>query len=410
MRRLCIALVFVCLLAAPLEAQIIRRPPCDFACQMGWTLPTFRRVVPLDPSAYYVPRSVGAIAGIPDMSIAPIRWWSLSTGMPFEDTVEGMAADGLTAIGVIMRAHPTDNRQNNEKIRRAFRNPDIDIIVLTPQRWASTAPNCNDDRQNIVWLNYPLELFDMLFETYGGQNKTIIVQPWESDWQVHGIGCRERNQCVDDPRFRWYLEACEAGTLVPYRDYLAWADCKIIACDMQKADRALYLQHLFDARQAAVEAARAAHPDAALRVFHSIELNKFGNTWLTVAADVIPNMVHPPDFVGLSLWQGAGDVVEVLNYVIEHTGLPAHRVYISEVGAREGTQPDGTVLVLPHQYERIVPVVEALFERGVAFALVWSWEEPAYTGGHTGCGVIDAVTGEHLSGFAAIHDLNSIYR
>jgi len=408
MRRLCIALLFVCL---PLEAQVIRRPPCDFSCQMGWTLPApFERMTPLDPSAYYVPRSVGAITVVPDMTIAPLRWWSLSTGRPFGDTVESMAADGVTAVGVMMRAHPTDNRQNNEDIGRAFQNPDVDVIVLTPLRWASTGPNCKNDLENIVWLNYPPELFDMLFEAYGDQPKTIIVQTWESDHVVHGIGCRERYQCVDDPRFRFYRDACEAGTLVPYGISDGQTDCAVIACDMQKVDRAAYLVRVFDARQAAVEAARAAHPDAVLRVFHSIELNKFGDTFLTVAADVIPKMVHPPDLIGLSLWAGAGDVGDALDYVLEATGLPVYRIYVSEVGAREGTQPDGTVLVLPHQYDRIVPVVEELFDRGIAFAMVWSWDEVAFTGGHTGYAVIDPVTGEHLSGFDAIVELNQTYR
>jgi len=411
MKRLCIVLVFVCLFAAPLEAQIIRRPPCDYWCQLGLSPPTpFRRITPLDPTAYYVPRSVGAITVVPDLSVAPLRWWAASTGRPFAETVELMAADGVTAVGVMMRAHPTDNRQNNEKIRRAFRNPDVDVIVLTPMRWASTGPNCRNDSENIVWLNYPPNLFDMLYETYGGQNKTIIVQTWESDHVVHGIGCTERNQCVDDPRFRWYRDACEAGTLVPYGISDGETDCTVIACDAQKVDRADYLRRVFDARQAAVEAARAAHPDAVLRVFHSIELNKFGGHFLTVAADVIPQMKVPPDFVGLSLWAGAGDVGDVLNYVIEHTGLPSYRIYISEVGAREGTQPDGTVLVLPHQRDRIVPVVEELFDRGVAFAMVWSWDEVAFTGGHTGYAVIDPVTGEHLSGFDAIAELNQTYR
>ena len=337
----------------------------------------------------------------------PIPWWQPSeTSQPVADTFAEMAAEGITAIGVLLRAHPTENIYEN--IRKAFRNPNIDVIVLTPLHWGSTEQGCTGGK-NIRWLNYPPELFEWLYQTYGRQDKTVIVQSMEDDWTVAGTGCRNRDQCVtEDGRFDFYFNACEAGTLALYDTDAE--TCEETACDMVKMDRAEYLLQLYDERQAAVEAARAAHPGATLRVFHSIEVNFFNDEFYLVARDLIWRMDSPPDFVGLSLYARAGDVVEAFNNVVAWTRLPSYRVYISEVGAKEGTQPDGTVLVLPHQRERIVHVIEELFALGAPIALVWSWREIPFTGGHTGYSVIDTVTGEHLSGYDAIKELNETYR
>jgi len=42
--------------------------------------------------------------------------------------------------------------------------------------------------------------------------------------------------------------------------------------------------------------------------------------------------------------------------------------------------------------------------------MVWSWEEVAGSGGHTGYAVNDAVTGKVLSGRNAIASLNETWR
>ena len=120
-------------------------------------------------------------------------------------------------------------------------------------------------------------------------------------------------------------------------------------------------------------------------------------------------MDHKPDFIGLSLWPAAGDPLEALQYAMDMTGLPPERIFLSQVGAKEGTQPDGSVLVLPRQRDRLMAVIPPLFEAGVAFALVWSMEQPEPTG-RTGHSVIDSVTGGQLSGWAAIEELNATWR
>lgn len=106
----------------------------------------------------------------------------------------------------------------------------------------------------------------------------------------------------------------------------------------------------------------------------------------------------------------ADDVGEAFDWVVEKTGLPPYRIFVSEFGAREGTQPDGSLIEGTRQYDRITHVVDTLFAKGAPFALVWSWEEVAWTSGHTGFAVIDPVTAERLSGWTAIQELNEEYR
>lgn len=380
------------------------------------------RVLPDDSNLYYLPRSVGATTMIPDLSEGPIPWWSLEVDTAggrraFSETVSLMASEGVTAIGALLRAHPTIGYYEN--IRRAFRNPDIDILVINPMHWSMWEEACVgfgaalnfppiDYLAPDYFGDYPNDIFEMLYRTYGGQDKTIIVSTLEADWRVHGKGCRGREECVVPSEWAdWCMDECEAGTPPD-------VSCLQACCDMYKLDREEYfLTRWLNVWQAAASAARARHPNAALRVYFCIEVNFFGTElwqFRTIVEHVISRMIEPPDFVSLSLYRMAGDVDEALDYVLEHTGLPVYRVFISEVGAREGTQPDGSIIEGTPQYDRITNVVHKLFARGVRLALVWSYEERAWTGSHSGFAVIDSVTGERLSGWYAIQELNEIYK
>jgi hypothetical protein len=306
----------------------------------------------------------------------------------------------ISAVGLLLDAHPTVNIYEN--INKAFRTPGIDIIVFRPQFWTVIEKTCLG-RNGYTVAPYPLDLFDDLYRTYSKQKKNIFVQNIEADWQMHGIGCKGRNEC---PGIGWYgdqcLDACEAGNLVPYQ-LSAGESCAVQCCDMEKIDRGEYLLSEFNKRQAAAEAARAAHPDAALRVWHSIEVNFYGTRdwqFRTVLCDIIPRMTHPPDFIGLSIYNMAGDPVVALDYAMQCTGLPAYRFFISEVGSEEKHSGD--------QAEAIHRVVDPLFTFGVPFALVWSLEDK--TSWFTGYSVIDVDTGEKLSGYYAIQELNETYR
>jgi hypothetical protein len=426
-RQIIILATVLATVAGGVSAQNLRLPPCDYWCQMlGQGRPVPPRVMP-SGDVFKVPRSVGAMTVVPDMSTGPFPWWSLTTGRPLWQSFEFMRDKGLTAVGAMLRANPTDvidavddcgnplpnATTNNENIRRAFRMPGIDIIVIEPLWWASTEQGCTG-LKNIRWQHIPPHIFEDLYRVYSGQNKVIIVQDFEVDWTVHGLGCRERDECVtSDPGC---VDRCEAGGTASFfqewwpEGYVRPTGCQSMCCDLVKLNRAWGLLRHMNAMETAAMAARAAHPDKPLRVFYSVEVNFFADEFLLIARDVIPRMDAPPDFVALGLYKKAGDVIDAFNNVVDWTGLPPHRIFLSEVGAREGTQPDGSFIEGTPQYDRIVPVVEELFARGIAFALVWSFEEVAYTGGHTGFAVIDAVTGEERSGMAAIRELNGVYR
>ncbi|MCK5018330.1 MAG: hypothetical protein KAS32_14830, partial [Candidatus Peribacteraceae bacterium] len=237
-----------------------------------------RRIV----NEHIVPRSIGAWSQYNDMTTVGQPWWPITTGRPFWETLE-RARDmhGLTAVGFALRAHPTDNTQNDENIRMAFRTPGIDIIVLWLSHWSSTEPKI-DGTQTIMWQNYPDSIFEQLYQYYSHQDKTIIVMTYESDNRLHGK-CMERNECVPEG---WYWNDCpdicreqreyDYSWPVGYgwwfpEDYVLPDGCRIRCCDMNKMARRDLLIRQFNRRQRAAEAARGAYPDAALKVFHAVE-------------------------------------------------------------------------------------------------------------------------------------------
>lgn len=358
---------------------------------------------------YTIPRSVGAIHVIPDMSEGPIPWWGASPGkQPLHQTFATMRDAGLTAVGGLLRAHPTISMY--EPIRRAFRTTGIDVIVIAPMHWASTEWNYDKTIKNIRWQHIPPDIFELLYRHYGGQDKTIIVQTLELDWTVAGIGCRQRDRCLKwDGHYAEYLSAFEAGDQ-PCPMSWGQTDPHVLACDAVKMGRGARVLAELNELQAAAEAARAAHPNARLKVFFAPQVNFFRDEFFLVARDLIPRMDSPPDFVGLSLYRKAGDPVEAFEAVQRWTGLPPERIYIAEVGAKEGTQPDGEFIGGIPQHDRIKAVVNSLFVRGCPLAMVWSWAEIAGGGGHTGYAVIDAATGEKCSGYNAIKELNGMWR
>jgi len=403
MRRQIIILASIVLCSTAVSAQTIRRPPCDLWCQiLGTPPPPFERVVPLNPRYYAVPRSVGLNVQIdtPSTNSSHPRAdkpWTV----PLWETLETVRDEhGITAVGLLLNAHPTDNYHEN--IRKAFRTPGIDIVVFRPQYWNVIENTC-DDRSAYVMEPYPMTLFEDLYTYYSKQPKHIFVTNIEADWQMHGIGCRARNEC---PGMGFYgdacLDVCEAGDLAEY-EVSAGESCAVQCCDMEKIDRGEYLLGVFNRRQAAAEAARAAHPDAALKVWHSIEVNLYSTRdwqFRTVLCDIIPRMDSLPDFIGLSIYNMADDPVVALDYAMACTGLPAWRFFISEVGSKETNPGD--------QAAAIHRVVDPLFAFGVPFALVWSLEDS--TSWPTDYSVIDIETGEKLSGYYAIQELNATYR
>ncbi len=120
----------------------------------------------------------------------------------------------ISAVGLMLNAHPTFNL--HEKIKRAFRSPGIDVIVFRPQFWNVIEPTCKGGDAYTL-ETYPSSLYVDLYKTYYGQDKHILVQSSEADWQAYGIGCREREEGLG---LTWYgqecLDICESGNLNEY--------------------------------------------------------------------------------------------------------------------------------------------------------------------------------------------------
>jgi hypothetical protein len=367
------------------------------------------------------------------MSIGGEPWWKLTTGRPFHETLEIMNDEhDIRAVGFGLRAHPTDDFESvdgcgnllpkdpEENIRLAFRGGRADILVLWMHRWSVTGTAC-DGSTYIEWQDYPLVghphmpegVFEHLYRNYGDRPLVVVFMSFESDVRLSGKGCLARDNCA-----MWDLEECvnwcetergydndwPLGTRWFPEGYTLPDDCLSRCCDMNKLNRRDLMLRKFNARQAAAEAARWKHRHARLKVYHAVEIDRYGtqDEWLLVARDVIPHMDSPPDFIGLSLWPAkAGDVIESFRRVQRWTNLASYRYFIAEVGAKE-LQPGD-------QYARIMKVVPPLFDEGVAFALVWSMEQSS-PNQQTLHALIDPETGEYRSGYQAIQELNAMYR
>ena len=379
---------------------------------------------------YSVPRSVGVNVNVPDTGTgANAPWWQ-PPWQPLHQTLEWVRDDfDISAVGTFLHAHPWDQQYSTERIDLAFSTPGIDILQIAPQHWGAQSNACNKDGTTsptgILVLDYPtddvpwwldpgdlnydailarnLNLFEGIYRAYGDIRKHVFVNAPEAGWQVHGVGCREREACYLPPDGSC-LEACEAGVLGFDPVTPSDASCQQACCDMVKTKRAARLLEIFDARQAAADRARSNHLGAALKVWHVVEVHLFATRewqFIVPLCDIIPKMRVPPDFIGLSLYSMADDPVAALEYAMECTGLPAERFFISEVGRRVSKG---------NQYERIYTWVDRLFEKGVAFALVWSLDNEMSYPPNAEWSVIDPISYEWRGGMDAIKDLNMKWR
>ena len=397
-------LVAVLMMATTLSAQTIRRPPCDFSCEMGWTPPTFRRVIPLPPPApttdplvdYLLPRGVGVtqvlheehfttrdfMDEVADYGINIVQVW-----------IEGDPFDGAGEWGTPPWNMGTPNRDPYyEDMDYVWRHPDIDVIVV---RFTSTAWTTDDN----VWAEYPIgRITRKLLRRYGEQDKDIIFVNWEGDnqWRTTQHETAEDNAgwCG------WWAKGCQDEyTLAECSRWLSMA-------------RMRYVAGRTGARQEAVERVRAEFPDAVMRVYNALVVNNFDEAeeyyGMNLIKSVVPYLERSPDFLGVSYWpHNEKTASEVLDYIRHETGYPAHRVFIAEVGEKEDRPGK--------QYDRIMSVVPDAFDAGYAMALVWMWRQTWQVyrpnGWPKNFGMWEwadggGFTGETNSGFDAIMELN----
>lgn len=358
--------------------------------------------------SYIIQRGMGVISHGNDMAVAPHPWWHLTNVMPNHAMLDDIAEHGIKIAWVWVRVNPFDgagtwcwrpfypysgygdevctpsDRIADEDMDLFWTHPDIKTIIVRFEAWAELEEKCNGAKGLVIEHEPTRSIVETLYEKYWDQDKTIIIQNWEGDWQMYGATCRERDQCaaMDD----WGFVGDPEWTQEEY-------------CDNFKLSRREYLLRIFNERQKAIEETRRLHPNVPLRVFHSVCVNFYTDEWLTVARDVIPMMDRKPDFIGISYWKRLPiTVTDALNYVKGYTGLSNRRIFITELGEKETNDGD--------QYERIMREATAAFRWGVQMVVVWHWKYWGNNEQQKELSMFEEDNETPRSGYWAIRELN----
>ncbi|HLP26930.1 MAG TPA: hypothetical protein VK477_14715 [Acidobacteriota bacterium] len=155
------------------------------------------------------------------------------------------------------------------------------------------------------------ELVQLLYAEHGDKPLTIVLQNWEGDWQLRGLGAS-----WEEPPKDWRLR-CER-----------------------------YARRL-EARQAAVTRVRDAHPHAQLRVLHAAEVNRVADQWRgipTLTEHVLPAVEL--DLVSYSCYDAMADgatlaraIDTIRRYARTKGPLGSGAVCLGEIGIPEMAEP-----------------------------------------------------------------------
>lgn len=155
------------------------------------------------------------------------------------------------------------------------------------------------------------DLVRFLYAEHGDKPLTVVLQNWEGDWQLRGLGV-----LWDEPPADWRVH-CQR-----YARRLA-------------------------ARQSAVSAVRAENPRARLRVLHAAEVNRVADQWRgipTVTEHVLPSVEL--DLVSYSCYDAMESgamltrAIDTIRRFARTTGpCGASAVYLGEIGIPEMARP-----------------------------------------------------------------------
>jgi len=417
--------------AATASGQLVRRPPPDtsLSCQL-WDIcrPPQRVALPqrpvptTDPTLdYTLPRTVG-VAQIAYDAAWPYGNGQLNhftTGELFDE----LAGHGIRAVRLWLSAdywegieHPTnpllytypDYPIMYEDMNRVWAHPQIDVIVvifLSPAH-SDWEEGCRGG-QNVAWANEPTyKIADFLFRHFGHLDKTIIFANPETDNQWRGFDCVEPWEFNFETMALVGPEPCTEEETIEacvYRHAMARMDLA---------------QRKIEARQIAIEQARAEHPGATLRILNSMTVHVFTpeqaeGKYLGKFALRDMKFEHDPDIIGASVWGGGDvDVANAIWQIRKYTGYPAERIFIDQVGANETWHGK--------QYQVLMDRIPQAFDAGVNLAMVWMWRMTWHHFGDAerprNKGMFEWLTtegrvewGAPNSGLEAIYELNEIY-
>jgi hypothetical protein len=209
----------------------------------------------------------------------------------------------------------------------------FEISAVRDQQWSDKDTFAEEEEQFEELANY-------LLTTFKDRNVTFILQHWEGDWILRG---KQRDQY-------------KAGNKV------------------DASERAGAMVRWLQARQTAVEKARASHPESRCRVYNVSEVNRVYDALLglpSVITDVIPHV--QVDGVSWSSYDGLGSAVKTWQGldIIEHfSGL--HRakkpfLMVGEVGLPEHK----TKLTTPQIYQWWDTTMGVLLARQIPYIFQW---------------------------------------
>lgn len=378
-KKIFVGVALLCLFA-PISAAQVRRPPNEsdcpdpdsMVCQLWPHLcedcedepGSFHRVAPI--ARLDIPRRIGVTALANDGGFNGL-WGGGEALYPNWIAADEIVGAGISAVQLWPMVSLTDEpgwppvaTTGELDMTRVFENAGLDLIIVRPMQHSFSELACDGTRAAVWsgggdWGEYAEDLYSK----FGHLNKAIVLTNWESDWQLWGARCREPNECSTG----------DVWPSRPHEDYLACDgdfECEVTVCDGVRWNRAWHLRQLFEARQAAIAAVRAAHPDSPLRVYFMVTVNHTEDTYqLNVTRDVLPYLEHPPDLIGLSHWDRDQTVVEALEFIREHTHFSRYRIILIETGHKADAD----------QGDAIRESVGSAMRWGVQAAFVWVWRQ-----------------------------------
>lgn len=185
---------------------------------------------------------------------------------------------------------------------------EFDVIVIRPLQNAGlvTETGCDGKQYSYFrWENIDYgQVAEDLYQAIGNLNKTIILTGWEADNQIKGLGCVKR-----------IPSAAEEQAMID----------------------------MLDSRQQGVAAARNAHLNLPLRIYHAVEVSHVLSSPYRVIDEIVPQIAQPPDLISFSAWTtniGGISMTSALNLIQSVSGLPRSRIFVGEYGTHESPTND----------------------------------------------------------------------
>lgn len=240
------------------------------------------------------------------------------------------AANDLGGLGIrAIKLWPREHYLTLD-MQAIYRDPRFDIIVLRPLQNSEIVfeTGC-DGSQHQYWrwenIDYGQVARD-LYTYVGDVDKVIILTGWENDHQLKGLGCGKR---------------------IPSQTEI----------DSYRA--------MLEEREAGVQAARNEFPNAALRIWHAIEVNHVFSSNFRVIDHIVPFMSPQPTLVSYSHWSATYTISDSIYRIAAMLGRPTHRVFLGEVGRRE--RPCCS------QYPYIFNSFSETYNTGAKLAFMWTY-------------------------------------